>query len=391
MIISGSNNNSNNNGNNNNNNNSSSNASNSRTSQKHAVGAENFAFADLLDQDVYGEAVNRVGVGGSMYRTKSLSSLIASNGYTPGAANNSSPTRPQQNKTGTVYRFEAHYNGGGGGGGKGAKGSRGVGGGGLGGAGVGPGVLSRAHSGSMPDLPTGKSRSESKADDVLPSRALAASPSRWEYTGGEPSAGGAHALFMHGIVGKTIRKDGEGAEEDSMAPEGRTLVTTAHHAARHARRPTRPSTRRSSLGLRDRGPMDYSSPATASGGTTASSTPTNTNTSTLHALNPNRNSPSRSKTMMMDHATALALQGVLTGDYAPLYAQTLPTLTITPLTSRDKAGPETARAARERTTPLPNNIQLFQQLDDQCDKLQRQINVSLRKASTRQVRPAPIS
>jgi hypothetical protein len=100
--------------------------------------------------------------------------------------------------------------------------------------------------------------------------------------------------------------------------------------------------------------------------------------------------------MMMDHATALALQGVLTEDYAPLYAQTLPTLTITPLTSRDRAGPETARAARERITLLPNNIQLFKQLNDQCDKLQRQINVSLhtgglRKASTRQVRPATIS
>lgn len=249
--------------------------------------------------------------GGGLYRTKSLSSLIASNNY-------SSPTRGKGlSQRDAQSRHKT-------------------------------GSLECAQSGSMPDLAT-----------EAPHLDASSKAKATEHVSPSPGRVAAESLFTDGIVGKNIQREAEGRKG---LTESRPLLPAT--PTYRPRRGTRPSGRRSSLGLRDRGPVDP--PA-----------PTVTTTTSVLTLAPGGQAPNRSKT------GNVSSESQLPGPVPP-YCQTLPTLTITGLhheRSPPGAATSNSRAARElrpaSKSGVSSSMQLFQQLDDQCEKLQRQLNISL--------------
>ncbi|KAK7100612.1 hypothetical protein V1264_023532 [Littorina saxatilis] len=254
----------------------------------------------------------------TMYRAKSLSSLMASNNYNymSNSRNKASSHNPDTHPTAQN-------------------------------------TLERTVSGSMPDLMEGLEASERKQHYTL------------ERNDSGDRIGLDDSLFTDGIVGKTIRKKGEAEGEGGMGlVESRPLLPATPSI--RSQRGTRPSGRRSSLG-----PLD---PATPAG-------PKLTSTTT-YVLNlaPSSNPATKGSKPASDIPT-----GTMPLDYISSYTPTLPTLTITGL-QREKTvtGGEpasTSRAARELRPANKNSVsssmELFQQLDDQCEKLQRQLNISV--------------
>ncbi|KAK7495841.1 hypothetical protein BaRGS_00012831 [Batillaria attramentaria] len=198
-------------------------------------------------------------------------------------------------------------------------------------------TLNRAPSGSMPDL-------LAQEADEYGTDLECEEPETVEWT--------SESLFTDGIIGRTIRRD---ADVLGMPLESRPLLPATPSIK--TRRGTRPTGRRSSLGLRDRGPSETPVPGASAAG--ARGATTNGTSDSAPAGTPPEGSVS----------------------YRPI----LPTLTITGLSAHNKplhgAGPVNSRASREmRPTSqlsMSSNQKLFQQLDDQCEKLQRQLNISL--------------
>ena len=282
---------------------------------------------------------------GGIYRTKSLSSLVATHSY-------GSPTRGK-----ALSQHDAQ-------------------------SGYAAGLLDNPHSGSLPDLATEEEEDQERA---LGSSKASAERERGGAGQGK-AAGGSESLFTDGIVGKNIQKEAEGRKGGLLLESRPFLPATPGYRSRS--RPGvgggRPSGRRSSLGLRDRGPVTVAADAPASTTATSTSVTTATTATTVLALDPGGQALNRSKILGSIPPDGHPL-GSLSSEHSSSLCQTLPTLTITGL-HRDRPPPGAAasnsRAARElrpasRSGVVSSSMQLFQQLDDQCEKLQRQLNISL--------------
>ena len=172
-------------------------------------------------------------------------------------------------------------------------------------------------------------------------------------------------LFTNGIVGRTILGEGEVGKG---ATESRPLLPPSVDPRRRHARVCR---RRSTLGLRDRGPLDPSS-ATPTPSLTPTATPaTTTTTTTTTTIQPLNASEGVGKvevpppTLDQPH---------------PSPQPSLPALTITSF-NRDRAGSRTALSSSggggvDHPRGTEGQMHLFQQLEDQCEKLQRQLAIN---------------
>ncbi|KAL8624186.1 hypothetical protein ACOMHN_046272 [Nucella lapillus] len=211
------------------------------------------------------------------------------------------------------------------------------------------GRLHRAASGSMPDLVM----EGGPPSSAIHQRDMKRSDSS-DWTAGSQT-------FAEGIVGKTLLKDKEVSNTRGLVESRPFLPSTPKYRFRRA---TRPSSRRSMLGLRDRGPPQD----TPTGSTPATTTSTSVFSLSLSGQNRLRSTPG----------------GAPSSEPPPPSAQNLPVLTITGL-NRERPPPGTPSAnSREARELRPTSraevagiLQLYQQLDDQCEKLQRQLNISL--------------
>ncbi|KAL8600706.1 hypothetical protein ACOMHN_057296 [Nucella lapillus] len=202
------------------------------------------------------------------------------------------------------------------------------------------------------------------------------------------------SLFTNGIVGKTIRKDREGEERVESRP---LLPATPTVRSRHGRRHSDLSS-----SLRDRAPGDpTANPLTPSSSfnpdtssTFSSSSSSATTTTTVLSLNPT--TPSSSSLRPLHRSNSFTAAETMTSEQGFMTSSALPVLTITGL-QREKTLPlagvpssmtaAAALAASSATTPstphpgsrtsLNQRLQLVQELDDQCEKLQRQLNITL--------------
>ena len=226
------------------------------------------------------------------------------------------------------------------------------------------GALERAQSGSMPDLVMQGGPPTAAHNQHAMKRSDSSDWTAVSVATASAAAAQSGSVFTEGIVGKTLLKEAEtgGGGRGSVVMESKPLLPPPTPKLR-SRRGARPSSRRSALGLRDRGPLEPAAPSVTSTSTT----------SLWRSSSPTRSKPGSSETNSQPTEHALA------------YSQTLPVLTITGL-NRERPPPGTpasnSRAAREmrptsRAGVANSSLQRFQQLDDQCEKLQRQLNIGL--------------